>query len=193
MSRFSKAQGQSQPGVWFAFMLLLALFNAGCATPAPAKLSLERYKTDPNRLHVLAVNKTVLVCMTFDGLDETVRAQYDPAFSTTGYITDAIEQELGADHVKNQRASFAFAPTFDGLQGALSSGAVSTADTVVLASSLIHFARLGGISCDFRVYSNSGKLLFAKRGLCIGAAPPIDLQMVLRQILDDPELLKALQ
>jgi len=176
----------------------MALLFGGCATTlAPA-----RYAVSPSRPYRPVTLRTIYVCPSFDRLDVPNRAELDPSFNPSAYLTDALEQELAAAGLRSQRTSFAFAPDFSGLSKALKNGSLPNRNAVVLSSAINHFSRNRELSCDFKVYSSDGRLLFEKRGLFIGASllnqpdvgdGPLEApRMVMQQLFADPEFQKAL-
>ena len=180
-------------------LLPLALALGGCATPP--RRAFAHYTVDPNRAHGLTAGKAVLVCTAFDRLDDPVRQLLDPAFTVSEYVTGAVELELDAAQVRHRRAAFAFAPGFEGLHGALALGALPATDTVVLACTVNQLIPPNLICCDFRLYSNVGVQLFAKRCTASILLPPAEFsgqeliapRMMLQQIFADPAFQKALQ
>jgi hypothetical protein len=168
---------------------------AGCVTPA--KFSPAPYSVDPNRPYRLSSNRTVTVCPAFDRLTEEARAQLSPAFNSAAYLTDAVQKELTAAGIAQNPASFAYSPGFAGVQKALQDGALGRDGGVVLAEAINHFPNDRILSCDFKLYSGQGKLLFEKRCLCMGYSSEggwnFVPHMVMQQLFADPDFQKAIQ
>ena len=144
-----------------AFLILLG----GCASATlfvPA-----RYTVDPDRAHKVEAAKTVVLCTAFDRLPSENRKQLDPTVNPSAYLTDVLEKELTAAGVTFERASFAFAPGFDGLHSALAGGVLTGGNKVVLASAVNFLPNSSYLSCDFKLYASDARVLFEKRGLCI--------------------------
>jgi hypothetical protein len=120
-----------------------------------------------------------MLCPCFDRIAEEDRKGLDPKFSPASYLTGMIEAELVSSGIKPEQVTFAFAPSFEGLQTALADGSVKTEGAIVLASAInvidgyrspdspTHSNATSYLSCDFKLYSSKGGLLFERRGLCI--------------------------
>lgn len=175
------------------FGLLVGL--AGCVTPA--RFSPPAYTVDPGRPYRLSSTRTVTVCPAFDRLSDEARAQIDPAFNPAAFLTGAVETELSAANIAHERASFAYSPSFAGVQKALQDGALAQSGSVVLAGAINHFPNNRIISCDFKLYSGHGGLLFEKRCLCIDYALEqsgmFAAHMAMQQLFADPDFQRAIQ
>jgi hypothetical protein len=192
----------------FVFSAGAIMTLAGCAAPA---FMPSQYVVDPNRPYRLATVRTIMICPSFDRLDEESRSHLDPKCNPSAYLTGVIEKELTASGVKHGRVSFAFTPSFEGVQKALQNGASPDAGAIVIASAINHFPDNHVISCDLKVYSGRGDLLFEKRGICMNfhldnsKAPGVAMgayagqdslvapRMAMQQILADPDFQKAIQ
>jgi hypothetical protein len=175
-------------------MAMLAAL-AGCATPG--KFSAPGYAVDPNRPYRLSSSRAVTVCPAFDRLTEDARAQLDPAFNPAAYLTDAVEKEFTAAGISHSRASFAYTPSFAGVQKALQDGALRQTGALVLAGAINHFPNERIISCDFKLYSEHGELLFEKRCLCMsfatGGGGMFAAHMAMQQLFADPNFQRSIQ
>jgi len=210
----------STPLLCSAGCLAAAILLAGCAAPLfkPAP-----YTVDPSRPYTIATGRTVHVVPSFDRTDPADRAHLDPSFNPAAYVTGMVEMELTASGIRHDRAGFPCAPSFAGIEKALKGGAVADDGSLVLASTVNHYPSDRVLSCDFRLYSGSGEMLFEKRCLCMNysawglpiaalgpdgapigqppsasAAAPADLRlvacrMVMQQLLADPDFQRALQ
>jgi hypothetical protein len=174
---------------------LLAIFG-GCASHR-ITFSLPAYQANANRSYQVASQRTVIVSPLFDRLPAEAHDGFDPTFSPSGYLTNAVEAELAAAGIAHDRVGFAFAPSFEGLQQALQGGALNHEESVVLAGAVTHFPDDRVVSCDFKVYSAHGALLFEKRCLCMGFAfgggSAYAPHMVMQQLFADPNFQKAIQ
>ena len=127
----------------------------------------------------------------------------DPTFSTTAYLTDALEQELIAAGVTPIRTPFAVGPGFIAAQQTITSQTNKQENAVYLVGEVRWFGP-SKLTLDAKLYSPSGTILFEKRGLCImlNMAPNGQMDksvtsqkitnMALRQIIADPAFQKAI-
>ena len=140
------------------------LILAGCATPfVPAK-----YVVDPNRPYAPHTQKTILLVSAFDRTGgNTPSGGGSPSFNPSAYLTGILEQELTAAGIKFRRLEGSYSPSFSGVENGLAAGTINADGGVVLTASINAFPNDFVLSCDFRVYSESGRLLFEKRGLCM--------------------------
>lgn len=198
----------------------MALLLCGCATPTFRPVA---YAVNPGRPYTLASPRVIHLVPVFDRISEEGRAHLDPAFNPSAYVTGMVETELAAAGVKHDRVSFAYTPSFAGLQKTLQAGAAVEDGGLVLSGSVNFFPNDRIVSCDFRLYSSKGDVLFEKRCLCmnfstndprilemdqglnfIAQTSRADLgiaagnrllaaQMVMQQLLADPAFQKALQ
>jgi hypothetical protein len=152
---------------------------------------------DPARPYHLTSARTVLVCAAFDGLTAEEHEKFTPGFSPAAFLTSAEEKELSATGINHERVGFPYAPSFDGIQKALATGSLATNGALVLAGEINHIPSNHVISCDFRLYSQHGDLLFTKRCLCIdelGASGWLFApRMVMQQLFGDPDFQRAIQ
>lgn len=167
---------------------------AGCISP-PAKFAPGPYSVDPGIPHHLSTHRTVFVCPAFDRLSDEAREQISPSFNPSAFLTGAMEMELTAAGVAHDRVGFNHAPSFAGLQKALQDEALEHEGSVVLAGAINHYPNSHVLSCDFKLYSGRGDLLFEKRCLCIdglgfGMVVP---HMVMLQLFADPGFQRAIQ
>lgn len=195
----------------------VAGFLTSCATtaykPAP-------YSVAPNRPYAITTPHTIHLVPCFDLIDDINRAHIDSSFDPSAYFTSMVESELSAAGVRHDRVSFAFVPTFEGVQSALRNGAQKDLGNLVLASSVNHFMSDRVVSCDFKLYSSAGDVIFEKRCLCLnfGAGAGLDAfgpqqaglltpaatraasydhllaaHMLMQQLFADPDFQRALQ
>ena len=148
---------------WPLVSVVMVLF-AGCATPfTPAK-----YVVDPNRPYAPHTQKTVLLVTAFDrtGVDAPGGGG-STTFNPSAYLTGVLEQELTAGGIHFKRLEGSYDPSFGGVARGLADGTIKAGGDVVLTASINAFPNDFILSCDFRVYSAKGQLLFEKRGLCM--------------------------
>jgi hypothetical protein len=137
------------------------------------------------------------ICPAFDRLTDTDHARLAPTFSASSYLTDAVEKELTAAGIPHDRADFTYAPSFEGVQQAIQGGAVKHAGNFVLAEAINHMPSDRIMSCDFKLYSEHGELLFEKRCLCMNYSTERDWlftpHMVMQQLFADPNFQRVIQ
>jgi hypothetical protein len=179
----------------FLGTLALAILLSGCAAP---KFAVSPYHANPDRfgaIHLVASNKLCL-SPVIERLDEDNRRFIDPKFSTSAYLTDALDQELTAAGVRPVRTPFAVGPGFDAARQAIAAQANKSEAAVYLVSEVRWFGPVK-LTLDAKLFSPSGSVLFEKRGLCLmlnaQAGSQTVAYMALRQIIADPAFQKALQ
>ena len=173
-------------------IVALASLVVGCAGPkfAPAKYE------SKGGIAQLSTTNTVYLSRIIDKLGEDNRKFINPTFSTTAYVTDALEQELAAAGVEPVETPFAIGPSFTAAQQTITDQANKQQRAAYIVGEVqwISYVKL---TLDIKVYSPQGAVLFEKRGLCImldcGATPQIVTQMALRQIIADPNFQRAVQ
>jgi hypothetical protein len=175
--------------------LALAILMGGCASP---KFAAPKYLANPARfgpIQLVTTNK-VYVSRVIDRLGDDNRKFIDPKFSTTAYLTDALDQELTAAGVTPLATPFAVGPGFNAAQQTIAAQANKQEGAVYLISEVRWFGPVK-LTLDAKLYSPSGTILFEKRGLCIMLNVRVDSQtithMALRQIIADPAFQTALQ
>ncbi len=223
-----------------AGILAVATLINGCKTGP--RFALPPYQPASQSLAAvqLAPARKVYLCPVIAGLDRSNARLLDPKFSVSEYLTDALQQELNAAGVKPELAQFKPGVALSGMSKTIARQAHRPANAVYVASEVSWFGPVDTFSAhqsgmdaksetfqsrvtiDVAVYSASGELLFAKRGLCSlvdsttreasssdngmkSTRPkqwgwmekPQDsqtaTQMALRQIIADPAFQKALQ
>jgi hypothetical protein len=181
--------------VTLVVVMVLVSIVCGCSSP---KFTAPRYKIDPNGIGVVHLNtpNKIYISPTIERLGEDNRKLIDPNFSTTAYLTDALEKELTAAGVTPLRTPFAVGPDFRAAQETIVSQANKQEGAVYLVSEVRWFGPVK-LTLDAKLYSPSGTILFEKRGLCMILNTSVTSQkitnMALRQILADPAFQKAVQ
>jgi len=179
----------------FTITMALAILMSGCAAP---KFAAPKYQTNPAKFGVIQLITTnkVYVSPIIERLGEDNRKFIDPKFSTTAYLTDALEQELTIAGVTPLRTPFAVGPGFNAAQQAIATQSNKQEGAVYLISE-VRFINFVKLTLDTKLYSPVGGVLFEKRGLCImlnaGQTSQTITHMALRQIIADPVFQKALQ
>jgi hypothetical protein len=180
----------------FPFLsLVLAILAGGCAGP---KFAAPKYHTNPSRfaaLHLATPNK-VYLSPVMDGLTENNRRLLNSKFSTSAYLTDALQQELTVAGLTPLPTPFAVGPNFSAAQRTISAQANQQEAAVYVISQVRWFDPVR-ITLDAKLLSPAGRILFEKRGLCVmlnaGANSQTVTQMALRQIIADPAFQQAVQ
>ena len=196
---------------------VLALFlAAGCATKVEPLVYL------PATPHAtIAAGKTLVMVPPFDGRPADERKPSGAKISPLAYFADMLDKECNASGLKWENAAFTCNPDFQGVADALKVHPAPEG-TVVMAASLAWMSGDFVFSCDVKLYSNTGVLLFEKRGLSmmlglVGnpenmkharemfysgksmTAEELDglrrsaQRMAMRQIFSDPAFIKALE
>ena len=175
--------------------LALAMLAGGCAGPKFAAPKYRANRAGFAAIHLAAPGK-VYVSPVIERLGEDNRSILSPKFSTSAYLTDALEQELTAAGVTPLRTPFAVGPGFAAAQQTIAAQANPQEAAVYVISEVRWFGPVK-VTLDAKLYSPSGRILFEKRGLCIllyaGATSQTMTQMALRQIIADPAFQKAVQ
>lgn len=196
---------------------VLALFlAAGCATKVEPLV----YLPEEPRSKI-AAGKTLVLVPPFDGRPMEERKPSGEKVGAVAYFTDMLEKECDASGLKWERAAFACTPDFAGVADALKASPAPEG-TVVMAASLAWMSGEFVFSCDVKLYSNTGTVLFEKRGLCMmlglvgnpenmkhmremfySGKPMTDAErdqlrrsaqrMAMRQIFSDPAFIRALE
>jgi hypothetical protein len=195
---------------WGMVFCSIAMMASGCASHKfmPAAYSVPGPQT--NYRTKFAAAKKVVLCTPFDRISKGEHATYDQRFNPSVYVQVMFEREFAAANVPFSSATFGYGSSFEDVAEVLAKSPVVSDDSVVLASAILWFPDAMHMSCDVKVFSHSGVLLFEKRGICLNGPllVPFDAsrsnesarlvniftaQSVMQQIFNDPDFQKALK
>lgn len=217
-------------------LLVVALWLNGCSTTPEPKFGLKRYQPVPEKYASLqsSPDKRVYLSPFIARLDPRNEKLLDRKFSVSVYLTDALEQELKSAGLSPQRTGFEVGKELSRAAKVISQRANAQERAVYVAGEVLWFGPVDmftdatsghvdkldttsdisqtRVAVDVNVYSASGEILFAKRGLCSlvdsvtagtmtrprrwlekPETSQFATQMALRQIVADPAFQKALQ
>lgn len=181
---------------YIVLLLGSAILATGCATPQ--KFTATAYHSKPFGLvpiHVVTA-KRIYVCPVIVRLTKFNRKFMDPQFSASGYMTDALNQELTGVGLSPVAAPFQVGPAFEAARQTIITHANRQENAVYFVSELRWISR-ARVTLDAKLYNPTGTVLYQKRGTCLLLNVPTSCQkvtkMALWQIIADPDFQKALQ